>query len=591
MSHAAVSRLIVPVLGLGMIVSFASSYYLMGVLAEPLAAGVGTSPSVVFTALSGAFLVSAALSPFGGRWIDRRGGREVLSAAAVIFALALTLLGLAREPVVMFAGVLMLGAGMGVGLYGPAYAVLVVLHGEAAKKPIAAVSLLGAFGGALGWPLTLAMIEALGWRGACFVWAGAHLLLCLPLYAAALPDGPGGGHRPASDPVRWNGTMIRLAILFAGAWWVATAMSAHLPRLLTRLGLTPAEAALAAGLMASAAIVVRLIILAAPGKGSPGAGGDPAASARRADRLRRRQGRGRRRRPGAGGGQRPAGGGLRRPAAASVRARELWRAPGPDADARPFCPGGGTGAVRRGAGSFGGSGSAGLERRLPGHVRHDLRPQTKAGPLNPPPIGQKGSMFMRRFIQLQLGLCLYGVAAAMMVRSNLGLDPWNVFHQGLSLKTGMSLGTASIIMGVLVMLAWIPLRQKPGLGTLFNIFVIGLSMDAALAVLPEITGLPLRLAFMTAGVTLTAMGGAAYIGAGMGTGPRDGLMIGLNQRLGWSIRVSRMLIEVSVLVGGWLLGGSVGLGTVVFAVGIGPLIQIFLPWFQALGRGEIQARA
>jgi MFS family permease len=178
MSHAAVSRLIVPVLGLGMIVSFASSYYLMGVLAEPLAAGVGTSPSVVFTALSGAFLVSAALSPFGGRWIDRRGGREVLSAAAVIFALALTLLGLAREPVVMFAGVLMLGAGMGVGLYGPAYAVLVVLHGEAAKKPIAAVSLLGAFGGALGWPLTLAMIEALGWRGACFVWAGAHLLLC-----------------------------------------------------------------------------------------------------------------------------------------------------------------------------------------------------------------------------------------------------------------------------------------------------------------------------------------------------------------------------------------------------------------------------
>lgn len=269
MPHAAVSRLIVPVLGLGMIVSFASSYYLMGVLAEPLAAGVETSPGVVFTALSGAFLVSAALSPFGGRWIDRRGGREVLSAAAVTFALALSLLGLAREPVLMVAGVLMLGAGMGVGLYGPAYAVLVVLHGEAAKKPIAAVSLLGAFGGALGWPLTLAMIEALGWRGACFVWAGAHLLLCLPLYVAALPEGPGGGHRPASDPVRWNGTMIRLAILFAGAWWVATAMSAHLPRLLTRLGLTPAEAALAAGLMASAAIVVRLIILAAPGKGSP----------------------------------------------------------------------------------------------------------------------------------------------------------------------------------------------------------------------------------------------------------------------------------------------------------------------------------
>lgn len=195
-------------------------------------------------------------------------------------------------------------------------------------------------------------------------------------------------------------------------------------------------------------------------------------------------------------------------------------------------------------------------------------------------------MFMRRFIQLQFGLCLYGVAAAMMVRANLGLDPWNVFHQGLSLRTGMSLGTASILMGVVVMLTWIPLRQKPGIGTLFNIFVIGLSMDAALAVMPEMTTLPPRLAFMTAGVVLTAVGAAAYIGAGMGTGPRDGLMVGLNQRLGWSIRVSRMLIELSVLAGGWLLGGSVGVGTIVFAVGIGPLIQIFLPWFQALGRGE-----
>lgn len=269
MPRPAVSRLIVPVLGLGMIVSFASSYYLLGVLAEPLAAGVGTTPGVVFAALSGAFLVSAALSPFGGRWIDRRGGREALSAAAMIFALGLGLLGLAREPVAMVAGVLTLGAGMGVGLYGPAYAVLVALHGEGAKKPITAVSLLGAFGGALGWPLTLLMIETLGWRGACFVWAGAHLLLCLPLYAAVLPDGRTGGRPPSAGRVRWDGAMIRLAVLFAGAWWVATAMSAHLPRLLIRLGLSAAEAALAAGLMAGAAIAVRLIALAAPGKGSP----------------------------------------------------------------------------------------------------------------------------------------------------------------------------------------------------------------------------------------------------------------------------------------------------------------------------------
>lgn len=191
-------------------------------------------------------------------------------------------------------------------------------------------------------------------------------------------------------------------------------------------------------------------------------------------------------------------------------------------------------------------------------------------------------MFMRRFIQLQLGLCLFGFGAALMVRSNLGLDPWNVFHQGLSLLTGLSLGVVSILMGAVVMLMWIPLRQKPGLGTLFNIVVIGLALDASLAVLPEISALTARVGLLAGGVVLTAAGCAAYIGAGMGTGPRDGLMIGLNQRLGWSIRVSRLSIEVVVLSSGWLLGGSVGLGTVVFALTIGPLIQIFLPWFQGV---------
>lgn len=200
-------------------------------------------------------------------------------------------------------------------------------------------------------------------------------------------------------------------------------------------------------------------------------------------------------------------------------------------------------------------------------------------------------MFMRRFIQLQLGLCLFGFGAALMVRSNLGLDPWNVFHQGLSLRTGMSLGVVSILIGVAVMLMWIPLRQKPGLGTLFNIVVIGLALDASLAVLPEVAPLAARVGLLAAGVVLTAAGCAAYIGAGMGTGPRDGLMVGLNQRLGWSIRASRLTIEVVVLGSGWLLGGSVGLGTVVFAVGIGPLVQVFLPWFQGLGRRTAEASA
>lgn len=195
-------------------------------------------------------------------------------------------------------------------------------------------------------------------------------------------------------------------------------------------------------------------------------------------------------------------------------------------------------------------------------------------------------MWIRRFIQLQLGLCLFGFSGALMVRSNLGLDPWNVFHQGLSEQTGLRLGVVVILMGIAVMLMWIPLRQKPGVGTLCNIFVIGLALDASLAVLPEAEGLAMRVVMMAAGVTLNAVASAAYIGAGMGPGPRDGLMTGLNQRLGWSIRAARLSIEILVLGTGWLLGGAVGLGTVAYALAIGPLIQVFLPWFQALGRGE-----
>lgn len=198
-------------------------------------------------------------------------------------------------------------------------------------------------------------------------------------------------------------------------------------------------------------------------------------------------------------------------------------------------------------------------------------------------------MWIRRFIQLQLGLCLFGFSGALMVRSGLGLDPWNVFHQGLSEQTGLRLGVVVILMGIAVMLMWIPLRQKPGVGTVCNIFVIGLALDASLAVLPEAEGLAMRVVMMAAGVTLNAVASAAYIGAGMGPGPRDGLMTGLNQRLGWSIRAARLSIEILVLGAGWLLGGAVGLGTVAYALAIGPLIQVFLPWFQALGRGERRA--
>src|SRR5690606_30165215 len=142
-------------------------------------------------------------------------------------------------------------------------------------------------------------------------------------------------------------------------------------------------------------------------------------------------------------------------------------------------------------------------------------------------------MLLRRLIQLHLGLCLFGVSLALMVRATLGLDPWTVFQQGLTGVTGLTLGQLSIAIGALVMLAWIPLRQRPGYGTIANIIVIGLVIDATLAVLPEFEGLALRAAMLVAGVVLNAVASAAYIGAGFGAGPRDGLMTGLHERLGW----------------------------------------------------------
>lgn len=187
-------------------------------------------------------------------------------------------------------------------------------------------------------------------------------------------------------------------------------------------------------------------------------------------------------------------------------------------------------------------------------------------------------MLIRRLLQLHLGLALFGVSLALMVRATLGLDPWTVFQQGLTDITGLTLGQLSIAIGVVVMLAWIPLRQKPGYGTLANIVVIGLVIDASLAVLPVFEGLGLRAAMMVSGVVLNAVASAAYIGAGMGPGPRDGLMTGLHRRLGWPIWLVRTLLEGSALVAGWLLGGAVGVGTVAFALLVGPLVGKALPW-------------
>ncbi|GAB7047330.1 membrane protein YczE [Catenuloplanes indicus] len=186
--------------------------------------------------------------------------------------------------------------------------------------------------------------------------------------------------------------------------------------------------------------------------------------------------------------------------------------------------------------------------------------------------------FGRRFTQLQAGLIAYGVSMALMIESHLGLDPWDVFHQGLALRTGLSFGTVTIVVGVIVLLLWIPLRQRPGIGTVSNVIVIGLVVDLALALLPTPAPLWARIAFLGGGIVLNAFATGLYIGARLGPGPRDGLMTGYVARHPHrSIRLVRTVVEVTVLALGWLLGGAVGLGTVAYALAIGPLTQWFLP--------------
>ena len=183
----------------------------------------------------------------------------------------------------------------------------------------------------------------------------------------------------------------------------------------------------------------------------------------------------------------------------------------------------------------------------------------------------------RRLTQLYAGLILYGASMALQIRANLGLDPWDVFHQGVSDKTGLSFGTVVIITGAIVLLAWVPLRQRPGLGTVSNVFVIGFAVDIFLAAMPDANWLPAQLTMLASGVVLNALAGAMYIGAGLGPGPRDGLMTGLVRVTGRSVGLIRTSIEVSVLVAGFVLGGTVGLGTVVYALSIGPLLGLMLP--------------
>jgi uncharacterized membrane protein YczE len=187
------------------------------------------------------------------------------------------------------------------------------------------------------------------------------------------------------------------------------------------------------------------------------------------------------------------------------------------------------------------------------------------------------SIMIRRVLQLLVGLVLYGAGCALTVEAGLGVDPWTVFAQGLSIHTGIGIGWITNIVGFLVLLLWIPLRQKPGIGTVANILLVGTSMQVALWVMPPVAGIAAQIGVLVGGILLVALASGLYIGGRFGPGPRDGLMTGLHARFGWPIWACRALVEVSVLAIGWVLGGTVGIGTVLFAALIGPLVHIALP--------------
>lgn len=184
---------------------------------------------------------------------------------------------------------------------------------------------------------------------------------------------------------------------------------------------------------------------------------------------------------------------------------------------------------------------------------------------------------IRRLTQLFAGLSLYGFSIAVMIEAALGLEPWGVFNEGVVAHTPLTFGLVVNIVGALVLLLWIPLKQKPGIGTIANVLIIGTAVDISAKFIPHIDGYAMRTAFLVAGVLLNGLAGGLYIGAGLGPGPRDGLMTGLHRRTGWPLRRVRTGIELAVLSIGFLLGGTVGVGTVLYALAIGPIVQFWLP--------------
>ncbi|MFJ3958861.1 YitT family protein [Arthrobacter sp. NPDC090010] len=192
-------------------------------------------------------------------------------------------------------------------------------------------------------------------------------------------------------------------------------------------------------------------------------------------------------------------------------------------------------------------------------------------------------MMFRRISQLLAGLALYGFSIALFIRAGLGTSPWDILHQGVARLSGISTGVVIIVLSFLILLLWIPLRQKPGWGTLANAVLVGLFVDLSMPLIPRVEGLVWQIVFLLAAVLLNAVATACYIAASFGPGARDGLMTGLARRTGWSLRLCRTLIEVTVAAIGWSLGGVLGVGTVAYALCIGPLVQWLMPFFAIPG--------
>jgi uncharacterized membrane protein YczE len=203
-----------------------------------------------------------------------------------------------------------------------------------------------------------------------------------------------------------------------------------------------------------------------------------------------------------------------------------------------------------------------------------------------PPVRERflSPAILPRLPGLILGLVVFGLGIALMARAGAGLGPWEALHQGIQFRTGIPMGTVSILLGLPILALWWPLGERPGLGTLLNVVLIGTAINFGNSIIPSPEPQLARLAMMLSGVLVIGLGSGLYLAADLGPGPRDGLMTGVHHRFGWSIRRARTTIEVSVLVIAWLLGGTIGLGTIFFAFGIGPIVQVMLGIFDPAGR-------